>query len=404
MKKLIIVLILVILLLVPVSCTSTTPQSEEEEAPLVVLERWEIGEKWEYGQQAVWGDIMVGSEIEVRDRKVVKPYISTYNLRSREKERVLELPPDRIVYDAPAIHGDRVVWASVNRDEAEQQRSVRHSPMPNWDVFLLDIKTGEVRQLTTDDRAQVYPRIYGDTVVWLDNRHEEGYHNPRRYDVYAYDLRSNKESRITSTTSAEDRNLSISGNLVSWTDNRHADPEVNIHAGNEPDYNNEIYAYDLAANKEHRVTDYAGNDHYPAIDGNRIVWLRQSEYREADVFVYDVETGQETQVSHSSYASFRPAIHGDKIVWTDARASKGNTTNDVVEIVVDQNTGTKERREPGADIYLYDLKAQREKRLTSPLDTGFSLWVRPLIHNNFIVYMLDRQVNPITYAMRLTEK
>jgi len=373
----------------------------EEEELAVELERWQIDENWKYGPQAIWGDIVIGLETDRQGSQITKYYISKYDLRSWEKERVLELPSDRIVYDAPAIHGDRVVWASVDRQEAERQRSVRHSPMPNSDVFLLDIKTGEVRQLTTDDRAQIYPRIYGDTVVWLDNRHEEGYHNPTHYDVYAYDLRSNKESRITSTTSAEDRNLSISGNLVSWTDNRHADPEVNIHAGNEPDYNNEIYVYDLTTNKERRITNYAGNDHYSAIDGSRIVWLRQFTLMEAEVFLHDLDSEQETQVSHDRYAAYSPAIYQDRIVWADARVSKGNTSGDVI---MNGQSGA-------ADIYLYDLGTERETLLISSETEGEysgtvfrQVWLNPVIHGDFVVYTLERQIGSIIYAMSLTKK
>jgi beta propeller repeat protein len=364
--------------------------SDDEESPLVEQEHWQIGEWWQYSPQAIWGDVMVGTEIEVRDHKVFRPYISTYNLRSREKQRMLELQANRMVSSVPAIHGDRVVWASVDQD-----------------IFLLDLETGEAQQITNDDNAQVYPRIFDDTIVWLDNRHGTGerYPYPSPLDVYAYDLSTGEEKRITVATTAEGYgHPAISGSIVVWTDSRHADPEVIRHASNEPDYNNEIYMYDLTTGEERRVTDYPGNDRYPAIEGNRIVWLRQSDYREADVFVYDLETGQETQVSQSSYAAFHPAIYGDHIVWTDARVSKGNTTNDVIEIVVDQNTGKEERREPGADIYLYDLKTQQEVRLTSPSIEGFSLWVSPCIHKDFIVYMLDRQIGPITYAMRLDDK
>jgi len=365
-----------------------------------VGEHWEVGEGLEYGQQAIWGDIMVGLETDREGGQIPRYYISTYDLRSREKERVLELPADRIVYDAPAIHSDKVVWASVDRDEAEQQRSVRHSPMPNWDVFLLNIKTGEVRQLTTDDCAQVHPRIHGNTIVWLDNRHEEGYHNPRRYDVYAYDLSTDQETRLTSTTSAEGGDLAIDGDLVVWTDNRHADPEITMHAGNEPDYNNEIYVYDLAPGQERRVTTSPGNDHYPVIYGNRVAWLRQWSYAEADVFARDVVEGSEKQVSNSRYAAFAPTIHGEFVVWTDARASKGNITNDVITVV------DNEVRTPAADIYLYDLRTQHEVSLTStvPLGSGFPLWVHPVMSHDFVVYELNRQTGAIVYAMKLTDE
>jgi beta propeller repeat protein len=374
--------------------------SEKWSEPVSAGESWELGENWYYGPQAISGDLLVAVEMETEDYRVVTQYLSTYNLRTREKTRVLEVPADRI-FEPPAIDGDRVVWASLDRKEAEQQPPPRNQGILNWDVFLLDLSTGEVRQLTTDEHAQVHPAVSGDTIVWLDRRHGIGEQYPYPYDVYAYDLRTSEEKRLTLDTTAEgyDR-VSISGALVVWTDMRHADPEVASHPSNAREYDNEIYVYDLGTGRETRVTVNPANDHHPAVDGDRIVWLRQHDYREADVFAYDVAIGLETQVSRSRYADHRPDVFRDRIVWTDARASKGNTNNDVIEI--DASTG--ERREPAADIYLYDMETQQEVKLTSPSNVGFSLWMNPCMSNGFIVYGLDRQVGPIVYAMKLADE
>jgi hypothetical protein len=54
-----------------------------------------------------------------------------------------------------------------------------------------------------------------------------------------------------------------------------------MHAGNGPDYNNEIYVYNLANNHEQRVTTYPGNDHYPAADGGRHIKRDRVSYSPA---------------------------------------------------------------------------------------------------------------------------
>jgi len=381
MKKLIIGLILIILLLPFASCgtTATGPEVEKETPPMTVeegkeldIESWEIGENWMYSQQSIWGDIMVGLETEWQQGKAVKQYIGTYNLRSREKELVYELPPERVADQAPAIHGSNIVWSSAG------------------DVFLLDLKTTNVQQLTSEEHAQVNPRIFEDTVVWQDARNREGYYNPQRFDVYAYDIKTKTEKRLTSAPTAEG-DLSIDGKLVVWTDNRHADPPMDIHAGNEPGFNNEIYAYDLTTNEEMRVTNYPGNDRHPVIDGDNIVWLRQlhQDYIKADVFLYNTVTGKEIQISTSNYAAFNPDTNGNLIVWTDARATEGNTTNDVVM----------NGQEPGADIYLYDLETRQETKLTTT--EKWKVWHKPVIHDSFVVYEWSRMIGPIAYAARL---
>jgi len=380
----------------------TVESPEKGSEPVPAGQAWEIGENWRYGSHAISGDLLVALEMETEGFRVVARYISIYNLRTRDKTRVLKVPADR-TFGVPAIHGDRVVWASLDRSQAEQQPSPQNQGILNWDVFLLDLSTGEIRQLTTEEHAQVHPAIYGDTVVWLDRRHGNNDQYPSPYDVYAYDLKTGKETRLTSDTTAEGYDqVSISGNLVAWTDIRHAAQEVTSHPSNAGDYNNEIYLYDLSTGREMRVTANPANDHYPAVDGGRVTWLRQYDYREADVFVYDIKTGRETQVSTSRYAAFRPAIRGDFVAWTDARVSKGNTNNDVIEI--DATTG--ERREPAADIYLYNLRAQHEVALTSavPLGSGFPLWVRPVMSGGFVVYELNRQVGPIVYATRMADE
>lgn len=396
-------MLLALALLAAIACKPSDEQQaagSPETKPETAVGNWEIGEDWYYGPHSISGDLLVAVEMETEDYRVVAQYLSTYNLRTREKARVLEVPADRI-FEPPATDGNRVVWASLDCNEAEQQPPPKNQGILNWDVFLLDLSTGEVRQITTDEYAQVHPAVSGDTVVWLDRRHGIGEQYPYPYDVYAYDLRTGEEKRLTLDTTAEGYDqVSMSGDLVVWADIRHADPEITSHPSNDGAYDNEIYVYNLGTGREMRVTTDPANDHCPAIDGDRIVWLRQFDYREADVFTYDVAIGLETQVSRSRYADHRPDVFRDRIVWTDARASKGNTSNDVIEI--DASTG--ERREPAADIYLYDLEAQRAVKLTSPTNVGFSLWMNPCIGNDFIVYELNRQVGPIVYAMKLSDE
>ncbi len=375
---------------------SSVADSAESSRPVLSPgEQWLVGDRLTYGPQSIFGDVMVAFEkVPGVDGPPSTKHITLYDLRSREATRVFEVPTDRLAYGAPAIHGNRVVWASVDRDEYESLRSLTKVPLPNWDIFLLELDTGEVRQITTEEHAQTRPRVFGDTVVWLDARHDDDYFNPRRFDVYAYNLSTGQETRLTSTTSAEDSDLSTSGNLVVWTDQRHADPAITIHAGNEPDYNNEIYAFDLSNGEEIRVTTNPGNDHYPVVDGNRIAWLRQWGYREADIFTYRTGDGSEQQVSSSRYAVRAPTIYSDLVAWADARISRGNVSNDMIMV-----------GEPaaGAAIYLRDMMAGEEilVRSATPVESMRAIWVDPVMNGDFVVYRLDRQIGAGTYAMSL---
>jgi beta propeller repeat protein len=349
---------------------------------------WKIGENLYFGQQSVWGNTLACLELIYKDGKLTSQALSTYNLITREKKQVLQIPDSRMA-DTPSIYKDKIVFASVDGDEYFKWGiSSSIKPPPNYDVFLLDLDTGEVKQLTTEEHAQMSPRIYGDTVVWLDARNQPLNSYPPPFDIYTLDLKTNKETRITANTTAEGYDqIAISGNLIAWADMRYADMSVASHASNDAVYNNEIYVYDLATNQERRITTSLQNDRTPDIDGNLIIWLRQEDHLKADVFLYDLESGQETQVSHSSYADSNPSIYGERIVWADARSSQGNTNNDVVI----------NGQEPGADIYLYDLKTQKESQLTTA--EAWQLWLWPVIHGNHVVYVWNQQTGGAIYAL-----
>ncbi|MDP2729288.1 MAG: hypothetical protein Q8O55_02240, partial [Dehalococcoidales bacterium] len=179
MVKLLIILVPLILLLVPASCTST-PLEPEEEAWAVAPESWQVGEHWRYSPQSIWGDTLIAMDGK---------YIYAYNLQTREEQRLKEIPVDYLV-EEPSIYEDKVVWSSTYYSEEFRMSRQKDFDNLNWDVFFLDLKTGEVRQITTDEHAQIRPRIYGDTIVWLDNRHEEDDEYPHYFDVYAYDLKT----------------------------------------------------------------------------------------------------------------------------------------------------------------------------------------------------------------------
>ncbi len=351
---------------------------------------WLIGEHFYYGQDCVWGDILVGLEYEYEEGKKVGQYLSTFNLSSHEKKRVLEIPEDRMA-STPSIYQNKVVWDSVDRDEFFEYaiKSILPPP-PNYDIFLLDLDTSKVTQLTTEEHAQRSPRIYGDTVVWLDTRNQAQEQYPFPFDVYAYDLKTEQETRVTENTTVEGYNqIVLDGNTIVWTDLRHADMDIASHAGNDSVYNNEIYAYDLDTGEERRLTTSPKNDQSPDISDNTITWLRQEDFRKADIFSYDLESGLETQVSTSGYAAFSPSIYEKMIVWTDARVTNGNTTNDVV--INGQG--------PDADIYLYSLETQTETRLTSTEE--WRVWQSPVICGDYMVYEWNRQIGALVYAMNL---
>ncbi|OGN88305.1 MAG: hypothetical protein A2158_00760 [Chloroflexi bacterium RBG_13_46_14] len=100
-------------------------------------------------------------------------------------------------------------------------------------------------------------------------------------------------------------------------------------------------------------------------------------------------------MSSSGYAAYTPAIYEDLVVWTDARSSKGNITNDVIENGVPG----------GADIFGYDFTSDEESLLIpseiereSEERTLRRVLMFPVISEDYLVYTWGRQIRPIVYV------
>ena len=393
-----------------ISSFSACALTEESELP---AESWELNGFWRYSPQCIWGDTFVAGEY-IFGNGLEGQYISKYNLQTREEQRIKEIPVDYL-FEEPSIYEDNVVWSSCYYSREDRMSQQKDFDNLDWNVFLLDLKTGEERQITTDEHAQRSARISGDTIVWLDNRHEEDDEYPHFYDIYAYDLKTGEERRITTTNSIREYDLGISGSLVVWTDSRNDDPVSRIDT-HPPVRNRDIYLYDLSADREQRITTDPANDCSPVIDDGRIVWERQSAVRDRDIFLYDVETGQETQISESGYVAhpYNPSICGDRVVWADARLTRGNSAGDCFEL--DEAAGVSESG--SAEIYLYDLENYQETLMVPSTAREFSqkmgdrdtrmivhqVWLNPVMHSDFIVYTLAQQVSPVVYVLRLDKK
>jgi len=105
------------------------------------------------------------------------------------------------------------------------------------------------KQITTNPSNSKNPVIYGNKVVWQDNRNGN-------WDIYIQDLSTKKQTHITNQ--ADQINPAIYGNKVVWEDHRNGE------------YSSDIYLQDLSTKTQTRITT-SGEASDPAIYGNRIV-------------------------------------------------------------------------------------------------------------------------------------
>ena len=180
----------------------------------------------------------------------------------------------------PDIYGDKIVWQD-NRNG-------------NWDIYIFDLSTKKEIH-TTNKTDQINPAIYENLVVWEDERN--GGH-----DIYVEDLSTKIQTCISK--SREAYNPAIYGNRIVWQD--------------ESNGNSNIYMYDISTKKETQITT-SGTAYKPDIYGDKIVWL-DVEY----VVLYDLSNKKETKIPIREFSSYySPTIYGNSIVWVDANDEYG---------------------------------------------------------------------------------
>lgn len=171
--------------------------------------------------------------------------------------------------------------------------------------------------------------VSGNRIVWTDDRNTFK-------DVYAYDLTTQIETRLTNgnLTRTVNNAPSISGDKVVWQD-----------TGENQNWDYEIYVHDLTTHVTSKViSDPIHNQQLLSISGDKIVW-QDNRNGDEDIYMYDLVTHTETQITQNSANQIVPKISGDKIIWLDGRNHNNSTY----------------------DIYMYDLTTHTESRITSDL-------------------------------------
>lgn len=296
------------------------------------------------------------------------------DLRTKKVIKEIEIPEDYpIGYD---ICGTKVVWSAFSRKE-EIGKDPGYDETANTDIFLYDIATDKTKQITTNKAGQTMPKIWGDYIVWQDNRNDSVKDNNPEWDIYLYSLSSGEEKLIT-TAPGIHTNPSINDNKVVWEDGRNFKGKKELRwGGNVPENNTDIYMYDIEIGKEEAIATGALQECKPTIYGNYIAWEdRNANKIAAEIYLYDLNKKEKIKVTDDKVDQSEPKLFGNYLVWTDER--NGISTNDVFV----------NGKAPNSDIFLYDIAAKKEYLLT-----GKEPQIMPAISENYIAYITSRQVN-----------
>jgi beta propeller repeat protein/parallel beta-helix repeat protein len=259
-------------------------------------------------------------------------------------------------------------------------------------------------QITTNKSNQTKPAIYGDKIVFLDDRNGWEY-----YNICIYDLSTSKETHLPASISYYSYNSwpEIYGDRIVWK----------AHRNNNGTWENSgIQVYNLSLSKETQIPNSI-NAFYPAIYRDKIVYtdLRDIRSGNADIYMYDLSTSKEIQITTNESWQGYPAIYGDNIVWQDYR--NGNSlwsktdiymynlsTSTEIQITTSGSAsnpkiyGDRIVYVNGSQIYMYDLSTSKETKVTA----YESRQDNPAIYGDRIVWQDSRNRNADIYMYNLS--
>lgn len=131
-------------------------------------------------------------------------------------------------------------------------------------IRVLDLASGEEREVVhVESQAIGAPSVSDGRIAWSDER-------SGNYDVYVYEVASGQIRQIT-TNPAGQFNARIAGDYVVWEDGRNS---------TSPFFpSNDIYLYDLATGAEIPVATGENHQGWPTVDGSRVLWTERANAR-----------------------------------------------------------------------------------------------------------------------------
>ncbi len=202
------------------------------------------------------------------------------------------LTGDSTAQGNPKISGNRVVWKSP-RGPLDQP------------IFLYDLGTDQLTQITPAGTYNTVPAIEGDRIVFARQGNDDWefywYHIPTRTETRFAPLERGKGLRT---------GFSMSGDRVVWNSDRD---------GGESN----IFLHDFVTGRETRITSDPAHQSNATIVGNVIAWLdlRHFVFPDTwyDVYMYDLATGTEQRITVNSTLLTSPQVTADGFFWGDVR-------------------------------------------------------------------------------------
>jgi beta propeller repeat protein len=223
----------------------------------------------------------------------------------------------------PSISGDRMVY--VRSDHGA------HS------VWLEDLTTGSLRQLSDPDRSADAPDIHGDRVVWQERRQSGSV-------IVMYDLEGRDSTVLTE--GHRDGSPSVWGDRVVWTresglgarlmfmdlETGYESTLVPVSVGTTAalyettvvhDSGGDLYFIDLRSAEQKVLVTSPHRTEFPDIEGDTVVYARWGGGL-SEICALHVGTGESAVIVSDVYCAYAPAIDGDMVAWESYCVPRGS--------------------------------------------------------------------------------
>ncbi|HEX3078642.1 MAG TPA: PKD domain-containing protein [Lachnospiraceae bacterium] len=214
---------------------------------------------------------------------------------------------------------------------------------------FLALAAQEIR-LSEDIGGNGEPSIYGDKVVW-------SYWDK----IHLYDLKTGNDTTISVPENYNAAHPAIYDNKIVWY--LHNDIDVKN--------SSKLCVYDILNSTSSLITE---NVSYPDIYDDRVVWAAECNYK-TDIYMYNISTHTQTKIITNISSVSDPGIYGNKIVWVGYGDSG---------TIIDKHNNSRGT----LDIYMYDLSAKKETRITTS-----GLASNPSIYGDRIIWQDERNLD-----------
>ena len=228
-------------------------------------------------QPDIWEDIVVWADLESQD-------VWAYTFTNDTTWAVTDHPDTQW---RPAVHGDHIVYTDDRNG---------HN-----DIYMANISTGEVSRLSNSTRDDMGAKIDDGKVVWYSYKGAPG--QDEFSDIYLFDIPTWQLRNVTDDIPLQ-YSPDVFGDNIVWHDNRHV--------------NWEIFRYNITGATEERLTNEKEQSFAPRIHGERVVYYYHDRINDVwAARMYDLGAGAQTELEARTYGDSQPVVYGDRVAWVN---------------------------------------------------------------------------------------